>query len=363
MINYRDPRFHLFFIAFVLSLTGLLFSYSAGSLQAMRLGRSDTYFLMKQLLSCVLGFICMFAAYKIPLEFYRKKIVFLFFGTLILLIAVFFQREANGAHRWIMLPVFSFQPSELAKFTVVVYLAHYLDKKYDKMADFTRGFLPATIMVGTLAALIMLEPDFGTTVLITSVAFTVLIIGGAKGRHVMGILGFLLPLFIASLFLGYRRGRLLMFLDPWADRLGSGYQLVQSLSAVGSGGVYGKGIGNSTQKLFFLPEAHTDFVYAIISEETGILGAMAVALAITLFFRIAVKAALKQRDRYKKLVLIGVSCMLFYQSVINIGVVLGILPTKGITLPFISYGGSALMIALFFVGILLRGIEESEESG
>ncbi|MDR2104699.1 MAG: putative lipid II flippase FtsW [Deferribacteraceae bacterium] len=359
MLTYRNPKFHLLFIVFILTLTGLLFSYSAGSLQAMRLGRSDSYFLMKQILSSVAGFICMFAAYKIPLEFYRKNIVILFFFTLTLLVIVFFQREANGAHRWIMLPVFSFQPSELAKFTVVVYLAHYLDKKYEKMADFSRGFLPATIMVGALAALVMLEPDFGTTILISSVAFTILIIGGAKGRHIVGILGFLLPLFIASLFLGYRRGRLMMFLDPWADRLGSGYQLVQSLSAVGSGGVYGKGIGNSTQKLFFLPEAHTDFVYAIISEETGILGAMGVVLAITLFFRIAIKAALNQTDRYKKLVLIGVSCMLFYQSIINIGVVLGLLPTKGITLPFVSYGGSALMIALFFVGIILRGIEES----
>jgi cell division protein FtsW len=172
MLTYRNPKFYLLFIVFILTLTGLLFSYSAGSLQAMRLGRSDAYFLMKQTLSCVAGFICMFAAYKIPLEFYRKNIVILFFVTLTLLIMVFFQRAANGAHRWIMLPVFSFQPSELAKFTVVVYLAHYLDKKYDKMADFSRGFLPATIMVGTLAALVMLEPDFGTTVLITSVAFT-----------------------------------------------------------------------------------------------------------------------------------------------------------------------------------------------
>jgi cell division protein FtsW len=360
MINYRDPKFHLFFIAFTLTFIGLLFSYSAGSLQALRLGRDDTYFLMKQLVSCILGFICLFTAYKIPLEFYRKKIVLLFFVTLVLLIAVFFQREANGAHRWIMLPVFSFQPSELAKFTVVIYLAHYLDKKYLKMSDFSRGFLPATIMVGTLAALIMLEPDYGTTVLITAVAFTLFIVGGAKGRHVVGIIGFVLPLFIASLFLGYRKGRLLMFLDPWADRFGGGYQLVQSLSAVGSGGIYGKGIGNSTQKLFFLPEAHTDFVYAIISEETGILGGLAVVVAITLFFRIAVKAALSQTDRYKMLVLLGVSCMLFYQSVINVGVVLGILPTKGITLPFISYGGSAIMIALFFVGILLRGIKESQ---
>jgi cell division protein FtsW len=228
------------------------------------------------------------------------------------------------------------------------------------MADFSRGFLPATIMVGTLAALIMLEPDFGTTVLISAVAVTLFIVGGAKGRHIVGILGFLLPLFIASLFLGYRRGRLLMFLDPWADRFGVGYQLVQSLSAVGSGGIHGKGIGNSTQKLFFLPEAHTDFVYAIISEETGLLGAIGVALAMVLFFRIAINAALRHTDRYKRLVLIGVSCMLFYQTIINVWVVLGVLPTKGITLPFISYGGSALMIALFFVGILLRGIEESK---
>jgi cell division protein FtsW len=175
------------------------------------------------------------------------------------------------------------------------------------------------------------------------------------------VLAFVAPILISSLLFGYRRARLLTFLDPWSDQFGSGYQLIQSLASVGSGGFFGKGIGNSTQKLFFLPEAHTDFIYAIIAEECGFIGAVLVLVLIIAFFRIAIQSALRQHSRYKKLLMIGITCSLFYQSAINVGVVLGMLPTKGITLPFISYGGSALMMSLFFLGVIMRGIEEENE--
>jgi cell division protein FtsW len=360
MTNFKDARFQLIFLTFCLVMVGMTFVYSAGSLQALRLNKVDTYFLMKQLISFSMGLIALVIAYKTPLDFYRRNVVPIFFITLALLIAVFFQRPINGANRWILLPFFSFQPSEVAKFTVVLYLAHYLDKKYERMTDFTRGFLPAMIMVGSLTALILLEPDFGTTFLIMLVAFTLFIVGGMKTRHIVGLLAFVVPILMSSLLFGYRKGRLLVFLDPWADRFGSGYQLVQSLAAVGSGGFLGRGVGNSTQKLFFLPEAHTDFIYAIIAEEWGFIGAMLVLVAIIAFFRIAIKSALAHRDRYKKLLLMGLTCTIFYQSVINIGVVLGMLPTKGITLPFISYGGTALLTYMFFLGVILRGVEEQE---
>lgn len=359
MISLKDPKVQLTLVTLILLAMGLMFVYSAGSLQGIRIGKGDMYFFTKQSISMLVGLVALFAAYNIPLDFYRKHVVLLYFVTLVLLVGVFFQNSINGAHRWINLPVFSFQPSEVAKFTVVVYLAYYLDKKYDRMADFYRGFLPAMILVGVLAALVIIEPDFGTTFLIMLVAFTLFFVGGVRARHILGIAGFVAPIFIAGLFFGYRKGRLLMFLDPWADRFGSGYQLVQSLAAVGSGGFFGKGLGASTQKLFFLPEAHTDFVFAIIAEELGFLGAMFVLVAIIMFFRIAIKQALRHTDRYKKLLMIGITCLLFFQSMINICVVVGLMPTKGITLPFISYGGSALMMSLFFVGILLRGIEEA----
>jgi cell division protein FtsW len=360
MLTIKDSRVQLVLVTFTLVLTGLMFVYSAGAPQAMRLGQGEMYFLMKQLLSCGLGIFALGVAMYIPLNFYRKMIKPLFVLTLALLVAVYFQPKINGAHRWFLLPGISIQPSELAKFTIVVYLAHYLDKKYDRIADLSRGFLPATILVGGLAALVMFEPDLGTTFLIMMVAFTMFVVGGVRIKHVLGMLAFISPVLISSLLYGYHKGRLLIFLNPWADKYGDGYQLVQSMMAVGSGGIFGKGIGNSTQKLLFLPEAHTDFIYAIIAEETGFIGAFLVLALVVFFFRIVVKQALKHTDRYKKLLMLGISSLLFYQSAINIGVVLGLLPTKGITLPFVSYGGSALLVSLFLVGVLLRGMEEVE---
>ncbi|GAB7140910.1 putative lipid II flippase FtsW [Deferribacterales bacterium RsTz2092] len=360
MITLRDSRLQLLVLMLFLTLVGFMFVYSAGSLQAVRLGRSDMYFLFKQLVSFGIGTMLLMLAYKLPLELYRRLVVLLYFITMLLLIAVFTQKALNGAHRWLNLPIFSFQPSELAKFTTIVYLAHYLDKKRESLNLFKKGFLPASIMIGFLAALILIEPDFGTTFLIMIVAFTMFLVGGISKKHIFAVMAFLLPIFLTSLFFGYRRGRLLMFLDPWADRFGVGYQLVQSLAAVGSGGIIGKGIGNSTQKLFFLPEAHTDFIYAIVAEEWGFIGAFIIVLAVVMFFRIAIKSALAHSSRYKKLLMVGASCLLFYQSIINIMVVLGLLPTKGITLPFVSYGGSAMIASMFLVGVLLRGMEELE---
>ncbi|MDR2884892.1 MAG: putative lipid II flippase FtsW [Deferribacteraceae bacterium] len=360
-IRLKDKRLQLALVTFLLVMIGLTFVQSTSGVQAVRLHKGEMYFLLKQLVGCGVGLVLLLVAYKIPLDFYRRYIKWIFSLTIVLLIAVFFFRSANGAHRWIMLPVFSFQPSELAKFTVVLYLAHYFDKKYDLMADLMRGFFPATFMVGVLAALVLVEPDFGTTFLIVLVVFTMFVVGGVKARHIFGVFAFVAPILMACILLvGYRKGRLLSFLDPWADKFGTGYQLTQSFAAVGSGGFLGKGVGNSTQKLLFLPEANTDFIYAIIAEEWGFVGAIFVLFLIILFFRIVIKSALNHSSRYKKLLMIGLACILFYQSAINIAVVLGMLPTKGFTLPFISYGGSALMMSLFFLGVIMRGISEEE---
>lgn len=361
MVNhFKDVRFQILASCVALVMVGLIFIYSTGSMQAIRLGRSETYFFLKQFISVIVGFGALFLAYNIPVNFYRKNVMLIFFVTLVLLIAVFFMPSINGARRWILLPFFSFQPSELAKFTAILYLAHYLDKKSDKMVDFMKGFLPATLLVGILAALIILEPDFGTTFIIVIVSFAMFLVGGARLGHIFGVVGIVLPILMSALLFGYRKGRLLSFLDPWGDRFGGGYQLIQSLAAVGSGGVIGKGVGSSTQKLFFLPEAHTDFIYAIIAEETGLIGAGLLFLLIVFFFRATLRSAFENKDKFKKLLVFGIALMLFVQSFVHVFVVLGLMPTKGITLPFVSYGGSAMVFSLFFVGIILRSIEEGK---
>ncbi len=269
MNELRDNRLLILVIISMLVMGGLIFILSAGSMQAISLGRQELYFFQKQMVSIIVGFFAMYTAYKVPLASWRKYVIPLYFITLILLVMVFFYRPINGAHRWLLLPGFSFQPSELAKFTLVLYLAHYLEKKEDMLKDFSKGFLPASILLGLIGALILSEPDFGTTFLMIAILLAMFLIGGASIKHIGGMLGFISPILIAGMMMGYRKARLLSFLDPWADQYRTGYQLIQSLAAVGSGKVFGKGIGNSSQKLHFLPEAHTDFIYAIIAEETG----------------------------------------------------------------------------------------------
>lgn len=362
MINIKDLRFQILATVALLIMIGLVFIYNTSAQQAIRLNKFELYFFIKQFVAIIIGFVGLIVAYKIPLSFYRKNVMVIFFITLLLLVIVLFMAPVNGSRRWFSIPFFSFQPSELAKFTVVLYLAHYLDKKNDKMLSFKTGFLPATLLVGLLASLIIIEPDFGTTMLIVVVAFAMFLIGGARLSHIFGIVGVVVPVLIAAMLAGeYRRNRLLNFLDPWEDQYGVGYQLIQSLLSVGSGGVFGKGLGNSTQKLSFLPESHTDFIYAIIAEETGLVGAIFVLIVILFLFRKMLQASFLNEDKFKKLLVFGLSLILFIQSSVHIFVVIGLLPTKGLTLPFISYGGSAIVMSLFLIGIILRSIEEANE--
>lgn len=361
MHDLQDNRLKILIITSVLVILGLIFLLSAGSMQAMQLGRQELYFFQKQLISVLVGGFVMYSAYKVPLDTWRKFVPIFYFGTLILLVAVFFYRPINGAHRWVILPGFSLQPSELAKFTVVLYLAHYLEKKEDKLKDFSKGFLPASIMLGMMGALILMEPDFGTTFLLIAVLLAMFIVGGASVLHIGGMLGFISPILIAGMMMGYRKARLLNFLDPWQDSHGVGYQLIQSLIAVGSGGLWGKGLGNSTQKLYFLPEAHTDFIYAIIAEETGLWGAFGVIVLFILLFYVTVKVAKAHDDKFKRLLTFGLAYCMIIQAILHVGVVSGALPTKGIGLPYMSYGGSSMIMAMFMTGVLLRSAEESQE--
>lgn len=359
--NLINIKIKLIAITVVLVLIGLIFVFSAGSMQAIRLGKSESYFFYKQFIAATAGTIVMFTAYYIPLTFYRRIVFFIYMTTLILLISVFIFPEINGSHRWIVLPFFNFQPSELAKFTTILYLAHYLDKKEEKLKEFSRGFLPASLLLGVLASLIMIEPDFGTTFLIMILALTLFFVGGANITHLLGAIIMTLPILFTFVMMGdYRKMRFISFLNPWEYKNSVGYQLVQSLTAVGSGGLFGKGLGNSSQKLYFLPEAHTDFIYAIISEEFGFLGAITVLLLISSIFYISFKIAFLHSDKYKRILTLGIAFLLIFQTIVHIGVTIGLFPTKGIPLPFISYGGSALIFQMGFIGILLRSIRELE---
>lgn len=360
MNDIRDNRFKILIITSFLVILGLIFLLSSGTMVALSLGKQELYFFQKQIISVLVGCFVMYSAYRVPLGTWRKLTPLFYFGTLFLLMLVFFYRPINGAHRWILLPGFSLQPSELAKFTVILYLAHYLDKKEEKLKDFSKGFLPASVMLGLIGALVLMEPDFGTTFLMIAVLLSMFIIGGASVLHIGGILAFISPILVAGMMMGYRKARLLNFLDPLEDRYGVGYQLVQSLAAVSSGGVFGKGLGNSSQKLHFLPEAHTDFIFAIVSEETGLWGAFGIMILFVLLFYVIIKVARSHEDKFKRLLTFGLAYCMIIQAILHVGVVSGALPTKGIGLPYMSYGGSSMIFALFMTGVLMRSAEEAQ---
>lgn len=355
--NINDERKIILLMLFLI-LLGFIYSLAAGSMQALRVNKLEYYFLIKQFLAAIIGTILIIAAYKIPLDYYRVIVFPLYVITIILLASVFLFEPINGSHRWINVPIFSLQPSEIAKFTTILYLAHYLDRKNDEIKELLTGFLPACILLGVVVLLVLVEPDMGGAFLIAIVAFSLFFIAGANIKHLLGIVFFSLPFLLFILLMGYHKERLISFLDPWSYHNTSGYQLIQSLISVGSGGLFGKGIGNSTQKLYFLPEIHTDFVFAAVAEELGFIGALILIGMVLALFILCIKSALKQADNFKFLLIFGVSLMIILPALIHISVALGLVPTKGITFPLVSYGGSSLIINMFFVGIVLRNIKE-----
>jgi cell division protein FtsW len=285
----------------------------------------------------------------------RPAVVYGGLGTvLVLLVAVLFAPELNATRRWLFIGGMSIQPSELAKLALVPFLAYQLERKE---ADVNRLELlvPAAGVTGLLAALVVLEPDLGTALLLATTAFAMLFLAGLSWRYVAAVAAVAAPaVWLLVVLVPYRRARLLAFLDPEKDPLGSGFQALQSLIAVGSGGVAGLGPGNSMQKLFFLPHPHSDFVFAILAEETGMIGALVlVALFGVLFWRGA-RAGLRAPDALGRYLGWGLTCMLVVQALLNVSVAIALLPTKGIPLPFVSYGGSSLVVTLAACGLLLN---------
>jgi len=344
-------------VVFLLGL-GLVLVYSASShTAAHRLG--DSYFyLKKQGVFCMVGLGVMVIAKNIPCTLYSKLVYPLLISSLCLLILLFipgFGHKVGGASRWLRYAGFSFQPSELAKFSLAVYMAYSMAKKGSSMESFSKGLLPHLIIAGLFMLLVLLQPDLGTTVIMGAWLLIILFVGGVRIFHLLGIVAASAPILLwLILQADYRIKRWWAFLNPWDDPKGIGFQIIHSFLAFGSGGIFGTGLGNSKQKLFYLPESHTDFILSIAAEELGFLGVTVIVVLFGVLIMRGIRVALVARDLYSSYLALGLTSLIGLQVVINMAVVMGLLPTKGLTLPFISYGGSSLVLNLLCVGILLN---------
>jgi cell division protein FtsW len=362
----RDAPFDqvLLWSALLLAAIGLVMVYSASIAMAEAerfTGFRPSYFLVRHALYLAVGFGCAAALFRVPVWVWQKAAPWLFFAGALMLVAVLIPglgREVNGSRRWIPLGIASFQPSELMKLFIVLYAADYTVRKAAFMDDFRKGFLPMFAVMTAIAALLLREPDFGALVVVTTIAMAVLFLGGLNWRLFAG-LAVLLAVAFGVLIVSspYRLQRLLGFMDPWSDAYGKGYQLSHSLIAFGRGEWFGVGLGASVEKLFYLPEAHTDFLLAVIAEELGFVG---VAAVITLFlflvhraFAVGRQAASLERY-FAALVAQGIGVWLAAQAFINMGVNMGLLPTKGLTLPLLSFGGTGIVVSCMALAILFR---------
>lgn len=355
---------YLFGAAVLIIVIGLVMIYSASAMIAQqKIGQDNPwFFLSRQVIWLVAGAVLMLALMHVDLNRLKdtRAIYALLAGLAAALVLVLFQPAINGTHRWLVFPHFQIQPSEFAKPVVILFLATFLARKDDRIDDLSATLLPIGSVLALIGGLVLLQPDFGTAATIGLVSALLLFIAGISWKRVALFSMALIPMGVA-LVVGaeYRRERLLTFLNPEADPLGKGFQAMQSLIAIGTGGVWGLGIGNGRQKLFFLPEPHTDFIFSIIGEEIGFIGSMALmALFVFLVWR-GINVARNATDRFAFYAALGFSLMIGVQALINISVALCLLPTKGLPLPLVSYGGSSLLTSMIAVGMLLNLSQQS----
>lgn len=347
----------LLFAVTALLAIGITMVLSTSYLYSQERFADGTYFFRKQLIAVGVGALGLVVCSLLPAALYRRfayPVLGLTILVLVLVLVPGIGVSRGGARRWLALPGFGFQPAELAKLAVVFYLAHSMAKKEERIKTFAIGVLPHLMVGGVVMGLLLLEPDFGTALIVALLLYLMLFIGGTRFSHLVATGLMALPVLIyAMLNAEYRLRRLLAFLDPWRDASNSGFQVVQSLIAFGSGQLWGRGLGESRQKLFYLPEAHTDFVYSVIGEELGLLGALVVLGLFGIIVVRGLRLTAKIEEPFEQYLAFGLTVLLGVQGLIHMGVVTGLMPTKGLVLPFISYGGSAMVINLVEVGILL----------
>ncbi|MCU1285348.1 MAG: cell cycle protein [Acidobacteriales bacterium] len=353
----------IFGVTLVLVFIGLIMIFSASAVMASEKFGSGYYFLLRQLAFAVAGLLALVALMNVD---YRKlknpAIVFSVLGlTTLLLVSVLFLDRSHNTHRWVRLGGFSLQPSELAKPALILFLAYFLETRLKTIGDWRSTLLPAVVPTALFAVLIVAQPDLGTAMMCVAITAAILYIAG------MGVKYFgyaLIPIVPALYFLifrtPWRRERMLAFMDPFADPQGRGFHTIQSLIAVGTGGVTGSGLMEGKQKLFYLPEPQTDFIFAVTAEELGLLGSMFIVILFGVFCYRGYRAAVRTNDTFARFLAAGITTMVGVQAFFNISVVLALLPTKGIPLPFISYGGSSLFIMLASVGVLLNITKQTD---
>lgn len=353
----------LFIVSLVLVFVGLVMVFSASAVMAKERYHSGYFFLLRQLGWAVAGFLAMIVGMKT--DYKRLKhpaVVFSLLGlTTLMLISVFFLDRAHNTHRWIHFSGFSFQPSELAKPVLILFLAFFLENRTKSMDDWRNTLIPAIIPTLVFISLIVFQPDLGTAIACAAVTICILFVAGLEVKYLAyAFVGSLLPLYFLIFHVAYRRDRILAFLDPYSDPQGRGFHIIQSLIAISTGGLTGVGLMEGKEKLFYLPEPHTDFIFSVLGEELGLVGCVAVVTLFAIFCWRGIRTALRTQDMFGRFLAVGITSMVVVQAFINISVVLGLMPTKGIPLPLISYGGSSLFITLACVGVLLNVTKQAE---
>lgn len=357
-LNLAEYDLVLLLMVVALTCFGVVMVYSASSVMAAKNFHDGAFFLKRQGLFALIGFGVALTAMRIDYQLWRKLAVPLLLVSLVLLVLVLIPGiggKVKGASRWIKLPGFNLQPSELTKIALIMYMAYSIDKKQDRIRSLTAGFLPYMIVLMVLLGLLLKQPDLGAALTLAAVTVTMLFAAGTRLVFILGsgmvALPFLVYLVTQS---AYRLKRIKAYLNPEQDPTGIGWQIIQSKYAFGAGGIFGQGLGEGKQKLFYLPEAHTDFILSVVGEELGFIGVLIIIGMFFILVQRAMRIAMAAQDSFGRFLALGIAVLFAVEATVNMGVVTGILPTKGLALPFLSYGGSSLIVSLFAVGVLLN---------
>jgi len=361
---YSEPL--ILFPVIVLAGFGIIMVYSASYATAMHRFEDPLFYMQRQSLFCVISILVMFVTSILPYRLFKSFVYVLLFtggGLLCLVLVPSLGITAGGATRWLRLGAFSFQPAEFVKFALIVYFAYSMTRKQEMIKIFSIGFMPHVMVFAVFSLMILLQPDFGTVFILGLITWGMMFIAGVPILHLLLPIPCFLPAVYFLVYkVHYRMERIFVFLDPWADPMDAGYQITHSLKAFGSGGIFGKGIGLGMQKLHYLPEAHTDFVFSIIGEEVGLIGVIVILVLFSTVILRGAKIARHSDTLFGCFLAAGLTLSLGLQVLINIGVTLGALPTKGLTLPFLSYGGTSLLMNMACMGILMNiGAEAGHE--